>query len=91
MVVFLKLVGIAAVGAAAWILMRPRTPFLPPSPLGKKRRVSVTGPEEEDLQEDLPPLRVNRPCFILLLEYTTVHLKSQACKSPHLHCLSHCW
>ncbi len=69
MVLFLRLVGIAAVGAAAWIFMRPRTPFLPPTPVEKKRRVSLTGPGEEDVLEDLPPVKVHkRPLVTPLID-----------------------
>lgn len=64
MVVFLKLVGIAAVGAAAWIFMRPRMPFLPPTFIEKRRRVSFSGSVEEDLLEDLPPLKVSSGPYI---------------------------
>lgn len=38
--------------------MRPRMLLFPPTIVGKRRRVSFSGSEEEELSEDLPPLKV---------------------------------
>lgn len=50
MVVFLKVLAIAAVGGVAFVFMRPHVPILPPALIGKRRRMAMS--ELEDYDEE---------------------------------------